>query len=123
MKYIFGTVFKQIEVAVMDKFGFSKIPKLHKLAILTDFRNFRQWMKTEMTDIMKKCIKYYLDVDKDLEIGFYEIYVIYVHLVIKIQKNVLEKKKKDIHYNSVPRALQSEIALLYYHYGNFATIS
>ena len=46
LKYIFGQVFKQIEISVTDKLGFSKIPKVHKLTILPDFKEFSRWLKS-----------------------------------------------------------------------------
>jgi hypothetical protein len=33
---------------------------------------------------MRRCIYYYLDLDKEIEIGLYEIYVLYTLLVIRI---------------------------------------
>lgn len=96
--------------------------KVHKLTLLPDFKDFNKWLRLEDAQILKMCLRYYLDIDTKLQIGFFQVYVLYVNFVIKIKKNLKIKKKAELQYNTEPISIKKEIAYLYYHYNNLNII-
>ena len=44
---MFGVIFKQIEQTVLTKLNFQKILKVHKLAMLPEFKQYKKWLKPE----------------------------------------------------------------------------
>lgn len=64
-----------------------------------------------------------MDVDTSIEIGFYELYVIYVRMVLQMKKVLYDKKQVEMQYNTEPGNIMKEIACLYYHYGSLTTVT
>lgn len=59
--------------------------------------------------------------DTSIEISPYELYVIYVHIMIKLNEK-LKAKKRQITYNASPRKLKKELLYLVFHYENFGKV-
>jgi len=57
-----------------------------------------------------------MDIDTTIEIGFYEIYVIFLNMMIQINSILFAKKGIAPTYNTEPRNIRKEICYLYYHY-------
>lgn len=98
----------------------SKFHRSHKQRIVKEMKSFKSWMDTGEIEIFEKCIQYYNDIN-EMEIGEYELYVIYTKLVIKlIEMNKF--KEKNMHYNDQPPNIRVEMSYLFFYYGNFSKL-
>ena len=99
--------------------GFRNIPKRHKLLLLPDFKDSTKWLRPREVDILRRCIKYFMDIDTTIQIGFYELYVIYLNMMIQINAILFAKKGQLPNYNTEPRCIKKQICYLFYHYDSF----
>jgi hypothetical protein len=56
-------------------------------SIMTDLKNYRIWMQSNEADIFIRCVRFFMDLDRDIVISPHEIYIIYALIIIRIMKN------------------------------------
>jgi hypothetical protein len=54
--------------------------------VFSDLKNYRNWMDKEETIIFIKCIRFFMELDKENRIRSYEIYVIYSLIMVRFLK-------------------------------------
>jgi len=95
--------------------------KSERARIWTDLKNYRSWMDTEEADIFIRCVGFFMNINKDIEISPYEIYVMYVLITTKVIEK-MKMKNLMLHYNVFPKNLKKEIIYLYLHYSSFIKV-
>jgi len=53
----------KIESYIVEDFGFKRMRKLDRARILTDLKNYRDWMEIKEKDIFIRCVRFFMNLD------------------------------------------------------------
>lgn len=59
--------------------------------VWTDLKNYKTWKDKELAYIFAKCVLFFMNLDKQIAIRPYEIYVIYSEIMIKVIEKMSRK--------------------------------
>jgi len=60
-----------IERYIMKEFGFRIMSTRDRVRSYTDIKNYMSWMDKEEADIFIRCVRFFMNINKDIEISPY----------------------------------------------------
>jgi hypothetical protein len=58
--------------------------------IVTDLKNYQIWMQRNVADIFNRCVRFFMELDRDIVINLREIYTIYVSIITRIMQRTMK---------------------------------
>jgi hypothetical protein len=120
MRNMFRKIYMGIEGLISNDLRYRRGSEIN--FVVADLKKYRIWMQKDVADIFARCVRFFIKLYRDIVINMYEIYIIYVTIIIRIIKKIM---KNEILFPCDSPAERSEIDMmyLYNHFGNFYTVA
>jgi hypothetical protein len=90
--------------------------------MVADVKKYRIWMQRNVADIFNRCVRFFMELDRDILISPQEIHIIYVTIIIRMMEKTM-KNEVPLPCDSLAQRLERDVIYLYSNFGNFHTVA